>query len=85
MAEAAFLKISTSSPEGVPEWANEPTITLMGDAVHGMTPAGGVGASTALRDVELLGRLIQQRRGWIEDVTGEYEMRVYASRNVKDN
>jgi 2-polyprenyl-6-methoxyphenol hydroxylase-like FAD-dependent oxidoreductase len=32
-----------------------------------------VGANTALRDAELLGRLIGETRGWKEDITGEYE------------
>jgi len=36
--DAAFLKMSTSDPAGVPEWENEPRVTLMGDAVHAMTP-----------------------------------------------
>jgi hypothetical protein len=35
----------------------------------------------------LLGRLIGERGGWKEDITGEYEkeMRKYASQNVKDS
>ncbi len=33
-AEAAFLKMSTAHPDGVPEWTNNPRVTLMGDAVH---------------------------------------------------
>ena len=40
-AEAAFLKMSTARPEGVPEWDNDPRVTIMGDACHCMTPAGG--------------------------------------------
>jgi 2-polyprenyl-6-methoxyphenol hydroxylase-like FAD-dependent oxidoreductase len=46
-----------------------------------------VGANTALRDAELLGRLIGERGGWKDDITGEYEkqMREYASENVKDS
>ena len=85
--DAAFLKMSTSSPKGVPEWTNQPKVTLLGDAVHAMTPAGGVGANTALRDAELLGRLIAENGGWGTNVTGEYEkeMRVYASENVKES
>jgi 2-polyprenyl-6-methoxyphenol hydroxylase-like FAD-dependent oxidoreductase len=87
VAEAAFLKMTTSSPEGIPEWNCEPRVTLLGDAVHAMTPAGGVGANSALRDAELLGRLIGERGGWKEDVTMEYEkeMRIYANLNVKDS
>jgi len=40
-----------------------------------------------LRDAELLGRLIGERRGWRDDIAREYEkeMRVYASQNVKDS
>jgi 2-polyprenyl-6-methoxyphenol hydroxylase-like FAD-dependent oxidoreductase len=49
--------------------------------------AGGVGANTAMRDAELLGRLIYDSNGWKESITAEYEkeMRVYASGNVKDS
>jgi len=83
--EAVFLKMSTSSPDGVPEWDNEPRVTLIGDAVHAMTPAGGVGANTALKDSALLGRLLADAGGWKDGLTAEYEreMRAYASANVK--
>jgi 2-polyprenyl-6-methoxyphenol hydroxylase-like FAD-dependent oxidoreductase len=89
-SEAAFWKITCSSPDGVPEWPNDPRVTLVGDAVHAMTPAGGNGANTALRDSALLGRLIVEawERGngdqWT-DVTEAYEkeMRVYATEAVK--
>jgi 2-polyprenyl-6-methoxyphenol hydroxylase-like FAD-dependent oxidoreductase len=83
--EAAFLKMSTSSPDGVPEWENEPRVTLMGDAVHAMTPAGGVGANTALKDAAFLGRLLAEAGGWKATLTAQYEreMRAYASANVK--
>lgn len=88
--EAAFWKITCSSPEGVPEWKNDPRVTLVGDAVHAMTPAGGNGANTAVRDSALLGRLIREawERGdgnhW-KGVTEAYEqeMRIYASEAVK--
>ena len=91
-SEAAFWKITCSSPKGVPEWPNDPRVTLVGDAVHAMTPAGGNGANTAVRDSALLGRLIAEAwergdgEGW-PGVTKAYEdeMRVYASAAVKES
>ncbi|WWD07678.1 hypothetical protein V865_005779 [Kwoniella europaea PYCC6329] len=82
--EAAFWKITCSSPSGVPVWTNHPRITVIGDAVHSMTPAGGIGANTAVRDSALLGRLIREAGGYREGLTREYEekMRVYASEAV---
>lgn len=83
-SEAAFWKITCSTPTGVPEWQNEPRVTVIGDAAHSMTPAGGIGANTAVQDSALLGRLIAEAGGYKEGVTEAYEkeMRVYASRAV---
>jgi 2-polyprenyl-6-methoxyphenol hydroxylase-like FAD-dependent oxidoreductase len=79
--EAAFWKITCSTPSGVPEWKNEPRVTVIGDAAHSMTPAGGIGANTAVRDSALLGRLLREAGGYSPGVTAAYEkeMRVYAS------
>ena len=84
-SEAAFWKITCSTPTGVPEWRNEPRVTVIGDAAHSMTPAGGIGANTAVRDSALLGRLLAEAGGYKNDVTATYEreMRVYASEAVK--
>lgn len=84
-AEAAFWKITCSRPSGVPEWPNEPRVTLIGDAVHSMTPAAGLGANTAVRDSALLGRLLREAGGWKPGVTAAYEkeMRVYGSEAVR--
>ncbi len=82
--EAAFWKITCSTPTGVPEWDNEPRVTVIGDAVHSMTPAGGIGANTAVQDSALLGRLLVEAGGYKEGVTAAYEkeMRVYGSAAV---
>ena len=52
-----------------------------------MTPAGGIGANTAVRDSALLGRLLTEAGGYAEGVTAEYEkkMRVYASEAVRSS
>lgn len=57
-AEAAFWKITCSSPSGVPEWKNEPRVTVIGDAVHSMTPAGGIGTWKMRKDMTLTLTLI---------------------------
>ncbi|KAI1121720.1 hypothetical protein F5Y10DRAFT_95418 [Nemania abortiva] len=83
--EAAFWKITCSTPTGVPEWPNDPRVTVIGDAAHSMTPAGGIGANTAVRDSALLGKLLAASGGFSDGVTAAYEkeMRVYASEAVK--
>ena len=82
--EAAFWKITCSSPSGVPEWPNEPRVTVIGDAAHSMTPAAGLGANTAVRDAALLGKLLRDAGGCAPGVTAAYEkeMRVYGSEAV---
>jgi 2-polyprenyl-6-methoxyphenol hydroxylase-like FAD-dependent oxidoreductase len=86
-SDAAFWKITCSSPSGVPEWPNDPRVTLIGDAVHAMTPAGGNGANTAVRDSALLGQLLAEAGGYKEGLTDKYEkeMRVYGSLAVKES
>ncbi|PSR84157.1 hypothetical protein BD289DRAFT_409866 [Coniella lustricola] len=86
-SEAAFWKITCSNAaqfRGVPVWPNDPRVTVIGDAVHSMTPAGGLGANTAVRDAALLGKLIADRGGFAEGITEAYEkeMRVYGSAMV---
>ncbi|KAK4163987.1 hypothetical protein QBC43DRAFT_370219 [Cladorrhinum sp. PSN259] len=82
--DAAFWKITCSTPSGVPEWPNDPRVTVIGDAVHSMTPAGGIGANTAVRDSALLGKLLAEAGGYKPGVTAAYEkeMRVYGSEAV---
>ncbi|HEX4165073.1 MAG TPA: FAD-dependent monooxygenase [Bryobacteraceae bacterium] len=52
-ATIAVWNIRTSVP--VEHWRTT-NITLLGDAIHSMTPARGIGANIALRDADLLRR-----------------------------
>jgi salicylate hydroxylase len=56
-----FTPLQSALP--IEHWQTK-QITLVGDAIHSMTPARGIGANTALRDAELLGRnLAAAQRG----------------------
>jgi 2-polyprenyl-6-methoxyphenol hydroxylase-like FAD-dependent oxidoreductase len=62
-------------------------VTLLGDAIHNMTPMAGVGANTALRDAGVLRAALVDtaagRRGVVDAIGGyEEEMREYANRAV---
>ncbi|UVI29025.1 FAD-dependent oxidoreductase [Paenibacillus spongiae] len=65
-------------------------VTLIGDAIHSMTPAGGIGANTALRDACLIcGQLISVNRGesaLLPAIEGyETQMLKYGFAAVKDS
>jgi 2-polyprenyl-6-methoxyphenol hydroxylase-like FAD-dependent oxidoreductase len=56
-----FTPLQSSLP--IEHWQTK-QVTLIGDAIHSMTPARGIGANTALRDAALLGRkLVATHRG----------------------
>ncbi|OBS22524.1 hypothetical protein FPOA_08861 [Fusarium poae] len=63
-------------------------ITLLGDAIHNMTPMAGMGANTALRDAEVLTRcLIDVKAGRFDLTQGvglyESEMRNYGNHALR--
>jgi 2-polyprenyl-6-methoxyphenol hydroxylase-like FAD-dependent oxidoreductase len=79
VAETFVVRVSTSEP--VPAWPAS-RVTLLGDAIHAMSPAGGSGANTALTDALVLCReLVAAARGDkpLLDAIGAYEdqMRTY--------
>ncbi|MEY9872739.1 2-polyprenyl-6-methoxyphenol hydroxylase-like FAD-dependent oxidoreductase [Streptacidiphilus sp. MAP12-33] len=49
------------SAEELPAWRPS-RVTLLGDAIHAMSPARGSGANTALQDAALLCRVLTERR-----------------------
>lgn len=47
--ECSTLRV-VSAPPQLDSWAPSSLVTLLGDSIHTMSPCGGVGANTALRD-----------------------------------
>ncbi|SDM22609.1 FAD-dependent oxidoreductase [Allokutzneria albata] len=64
------LPIRSATP--VPKWEAS-TITLLGDAIHSMTPFRGIGANTALRDAQLLCRKLTEGGRPLVERIAEYE------------
>lgn len=61
LPETVFaLTLRTSVP--IDAWRPS-RVTLLGDAVHAMSPAGGIGANTALRDARLLAAALERAAG----------------------
>jgi salicylate hydroxylase len=78
-----FLIHIRCSP-GVPEWPGG-RVTFLGDAVHTMTPAGGEGANTAMRDAAALAAklgLVQDGRLGLEPAIEDYEAELRAVGNA---
>jgi len=78
LAEAevgATFPVRVRSALPIRPWSSA-TVTLLGDAVHTMSPSRGEGANTALRDAEVLcGKLIGVAAGEVtlEEAKAEYE------------
>jgi 2-polyprenyl-6-methoxyphenol hydroxylase-like FAD-dependent oxidoreductase len=82
--ETFLVKIRTSPP--VPPWPPS-RVTVLGDAIHAMSPAGGSGANTALQDAGVLCRTLTSAMaagGDLVAAIGAYEeqMRGYGSAAV---
>jgi 2-polyprenyl-6-methoxyphenol hydroxylase-like FAD-dependent oxidoreductase len=85
LATVSSTRIRTS--RAVPRWVPS-QVTLVGDAIHSMTPFRGIGANVALRDASLLSQeLIAMHRGErpLLEAVGRYEeaMREYGFAAVR--
>ncbi len=86
-SQVSYLGVRTSVP--LPPWESS-NVTLLGDAIHTMTPGRGAGANTALRDAALLGRLLTEAdRGArsLVDAVHDYETEMlrYSSEAVVES
>lgn len=83
VAQSSTLRVSSAKPE-IPIWEASERVTLIGDAVHAMSPCGGVGAVTALHDAAVLAAKLGEN-GINSKSVGLYEaeMRKYAGLNIQ--
>jgi len=81
--QASMLNISSAKPQ-IPSWTASERVVLLGDAVHVMSPCGGVGAVTALKDAAtLLDALVKQGSGVEAIDLYETKMREYARSSIE--
>jgi hypothetical protein len=83
----SHIGIRTSLP--LTQWESS-NVTLVGDAIHTMTPGRGAGANTALRDAALLGRLLVEASRGHKPLVGaikeyEAEMLRYSTEAVRES
>ncbi|ETN10555.1 hypothetical protein PPTG_10666 [Phytophthora nicotianae INRA-310] len=77
---SSFLRISTMSPD-IRHWQPS-TVTLIGDAVHTMAPAG-IGCNTALHDAEMLVKCFYEMGVGVDAIAQyEHNMRQYGSEGI---
>ena len=76
VGETFAIRVRTSPP--APPWPPG-RVTLLGDAIHAMSPARGSGANTALKDAGLLGQKLTGDGADVVAAIGDYErqMREY--------
>ena len=67
-----WLRTAIHDVPGLPTW-HKGGVVLMGDAAHAMSPAGGQGASLALEDALVLGKLAGDRTRTLEDAFARFE------------
>lgn len=85
---STLFQIPIKTAKAVEAWTPS-RITLLGDAIHAMTPAGGIGANTAMRDAALLTRVLDEAQGGRDLISAiaEYEtsMRAYGFAAVRQS
>ena len=83
VSQTSTLRVS-SVTSNIPVWTPSANVTLIGDAIHIMSPTSGAGANTALKDSADLCRMIIEE-GISAESVGKFEgqMREYAQKQIE--
>jgi 2-polyprenyl-6-methoxyphenol hydroxylase-like FAD-dependent oxidoreductase len=81
--QSSLLRVLSADP-GMKSWVSSNRVTVIGDAIHAMSPSGGVGAVSALVDGANLARTIAEK-GISPQSIAEFEtgMREFAAANIR--
>lgn len=84
VASISMLPVRSASPS-IPRWQPGP-VTLLGDAIHAMSPAAGAGANTALRDAAALASAVSDAMS-LREAVARYEppMRAWGAAAIEDS
>jgi 2-polyprenyl-6-methoxyphenol hydroxylase-like FAD-dependent oxidoreductase len=84
-SQTSILRIDSSTPN-IPALDSTLPVTMIGDAIHAMSPTAGVGAVTALRDAATLAKLFEEGGVNIQSLR-KYEdsMRHYAGEAIRNS
>jgi len=83
VSQSSTLRVASANPIIAP-WEPSSRVTLIGDAIHAMSPCGGVGAVTAIRDGALLSRVLVEGGINVASIAKyEGEMRNYARMGIE--
>ncbi|KAK7701557.1 hypothetical protein SLS64_010304 [Diaporthe eres] len=83
-SQATLIRVASQVAE-IPAWEPSAGVTLLGDAIHPMSPCGGVGANTAICDAASLSKVLVASNGSpVADSVGTFEsdMRRRANINI---
>ena len=82
-SRTSLLRVATVKPD-IPLWKASSRVTLIGDAIHAMSPTSAAGATTALRDAAFLAQTLSEG-GMNTASIHKYEaaMRAYAGEVIR--
>jgi 2-polyprenyl-6-methoxyphenol hydroxylase-like FAD-dependent oxidoreductase len=83
IGQSSVIAVDSSKPD-IEAWKTQKCVTLLGDAIHAMSPTAGIGSVTAVKSAAALTKAITEGGVNVESL-GKYEaeMRLFASEAIR--